>query len=1100
MSLKSLTRWTLVVCALLIQTSFLFGQFDSGTVLGTVHDPSGAPVPNASVTLEDVKTGVNFQPKTGSTGDYEFVNEHPSTYRMRVNAPGFETAVAGTFDLQVNARQRVDLALQVGQSSQTVTVTEAAELLETDTSSRGQVINPKQIVDLPLNGRSYADLAALVPGVARSPLENQTDSSRDASFNINGLRSEFNNFLLDGIDNNAYGTSNQGFSNQVIQPNPDALSEFKVETDNYSAEFGRAPGAVLNASIKSGTNQFHGEVWEFNRNTVFNAEGFFKPVSGNLPFNQNQFGGALGGPIVKDKMFFFVDYEGFRRVYHTPLFASLPTVAEKNGIFTTAVQNPLTQAVYAAGTPVPINPLAQAVIAALPNPNLPGTSNNFETAPADTTNYDKGDARYDYFISQKVSLFGRYSQGNTSVFSPANIPGADGGNSNGNVYIQTKQGVVGTTWTINSSSVLEARLGVDYTRGGKTPVTLGQPTTGFTVPNLPTDSSLAGGLFSVNLSNLSQLGRLNSNPQYQDPLVIDPKVNFTKVIGRHSLKTGFEYQAINTAVSDFHPQYGSENYTGLFSDPLYFTNPSSLNSLSGAAQQIYSWADFLFGAPSHYELDNNPVAHLRQRMYFAYLQDDWKVSSKLTLNLGVRYEFATPQYERDNKLANFNPAADSLLFASSGSLYNRSLVHPATNDWAPRAGLAYQASSNTVIRSGFGISYVQFNRLGGENLLAYNGPNVVDAFIDQTPTQGICSSVSAAPGACFRTTAQGFPNNFASPSAFNPAITEVRYIPSDDRPGYVESWFFGVQQQLGHNYLLDVAYVGNHGVGTTILADENQAVPNALGKNLSVNQRRPYSGFTTIEVSYDGGFSSYDALQAKIEKRYSTGLYFINSFTWSKAIDNAPGHLENYDGDNSRVNIYDVQANRGLSSYNQPINDTLSVLYDLPFGKGRHFNISNKALDVVAGGWGVDLINTESSGLPLNIAYNASTQAQVSTLTSYQPNIVPGVSLYKNTGNPVYYLNSAAFTLPSYTQPFGNAGRNIAHLPFFSELDFGIHKNFNLWSESKYIQFRAEAFNLFNKTNFSPSGLSLATNSSSYGQFTSTFPARQLQLALKLYF
>ncbi len=1100
MSTKSLTRSALIVGSLLIQTSFLFGQFDSGTVLGTVHDPSGAPVPNASVTLEDVKTGVNFQAKTGSNGDYEFVNEHPSTYRVRVNAPGFETAVAGTFDLQVNARQRVDLTLQVGQSSQTVTVTEAAELLETDTSSRGQVINPKQIVDLPLNGRAYADLAALVPGVARSPLENQTDSSRDASFNINGLRSEFNNFLLDGIDNNAYGTSNQGFSNQVIQPNPDALSEFKVETDNYSAEFGRAPGAVLNASIKSGTNQFHGEVWEFNRNTVFNAEGFFKPVSGNLPFNQNQFGGALGGPIVKDKMFFFLDYEGFRRVYHTPLFASLPTVAEKNGIFTTAVQNPLTQTVYAAGTPVPINPLAQAVIAALPSPNLPGTSNNFETAPADTTNYDKGDARYDYFINQKVSLFGRYSQGNTSIFSPPNIPGADGGNSNGNVYIQNKQGVVGTTWTINSSSVLEARLGVDYTRGGKTPATLGQPTTGFTVPNLPTDPSLAGGLFSISLSNLSQLGRLSSNPQYQDPLVIDPKVNFTKVIGRHSLKTGFEYQAINTAVSDFHPQYGSENYTGLFSDPLYFTNPSSLNSLSGAAQQIYSWADFLFGAPSHYELDNNPVAHLQQRMYFAYLQDDWKVSSKLTVNLGVRYEFATPQYERDNKLANFNPVTDSLIFASGGSLYNRSLVHADPNDWAPRAGLAYQASANTVIRSGFGISYVQFNRLGGENLLAYNGPNVVDAFIDQTPTQGICSSVSAAPGVCFRTTVQGFPNNFASPSAFNPAITEVRYIPSDDRPGYVESWFFGVQQQLGHNYLLDVAYVGNHGVGTTILADENQAVPNALGQNLSVNARRPYAGFTTIEVSYDGGFSSYDALQTKIEKRYSTGLYFINSFTWSKAIDNAPGHLENYDGDNSRVNIYDVQANRGLSSYNQPLNDTLSVLYDLPFGKGRHFNISNKALDVVAGGWGVDLINTETSGLPLNITYNASTQAQVSTLTTYQPNIVQGVSLYKNTGNPVYYLNAAAFTLPSYTAPFGNAGRNIAHLPFFSEMDFGIHKNFNLWSESKYIQFRAEAFNLFNKTNFSPSGISLATNSSSYGQFTSTFPARQLQLALKLYF
>jgi len=747
-----------------------------------------------------------------------------------------------------------------------------------------------------------------------------------------------------------------------------------------------------------------------------------------------------------------------------------------------------------------MTPLAQAVIAALPRPNLAGTSNNYETAPADTTRYDKGDLRYDYFVNQKVSLFARYSQGNTSIFSPANIPGADGGNSNGNVFVKTNQGVLGSTWTINSTSVLEARLGVDYMQGGKTPATLGQSTAGFTVPGLPTDPSLAGGLFSINLSDLSQLGRLSSNPQYQDPLVIDPKVNFTKILGRHSLKTGFEYQAINTAVSDFHPQYGSENYEGLFSDPAYFTNPSALNSLSGSAQQIYSWADFLFGAPSHYELDNNPVAHLEQRMYFGYLQDDWKFSDKLTLNLGVRYEFATPQYERNNNLANFDPATDSMIYASSGSLYNRSLVHPATNDWAPRLGLAYQATNKTVVRSGFGISYVQFNRLGGENLLAYNGPSVVDAFIDQTPNQATCASVNTAPGACFRTTEQGFPNNFASPSAFNTAITEVRYIPSDDRPGYVESWHFGVQQQLAHNYLLDVSYVGNHSVGTTILADENQAVPNLLGQNLSVNARRPYKGFTTIEVSYDGGFSSYEGLQTKLEKRYSTGLYFINSFTWSKAIDNAPGHLENYDGDNSRVNIYDVQANRGLSSYNQPLNDTLSLLYDIPFGTGRHFTTQNKALDYIAGGWGVDMVNSEYDGLPLNITYNPSTQGQVSTLTTYQPNLVSGVSLYKNSTNPIYYLNAAAFTLPSYTAPFGNAGRNIARLPFFSEMDFGIHKNFNLGAETRYLQFRAEAFNLFNKTNFSPSGISLTTNSSSYGQFTSTFPARQLQLALKLYF
>ncbi len=1056
-------------------------------------------MPNASVTLQDVQTGVNYQAKSDANGDYEFVNEHPGTYRVRVEAPGFQTATAANFELQVNARQRVDINLKVGQSTQNITVTDAASVLETDSSSRGQVINPKQIIDLPLNGRSYADLTLLAPGVARSPLENQSDSSRDASFNVNGLRSEYNNFLLDGIDNNAYGTSNQGFSNQVIQPNPDALAEFKVETDNYSAEFGRSPGAVINATLKSGTNQFRGELWEFLRNTDLNSVGFFRPVrGGKLPFNQNQFGGALGGPIVKDKMFFFADYEGFRRVYHQVLFATLPTAAELAGDFSAykvSLRNPLTgQAIPSNKIPVSqITPFASTVFAALPAANLPGNSNNYATAPADTTDGNKGDFRYDYSVNQKISLFARYSQSDTKIFNPPAIPGIAGGNSNGNAYILNKQGVLGSTWTVSATSVLEARLGVDYTRGGKTPVTLGASTAGLLLPNQPSDPSLAGGLLSIGLGGgLSQLGRLNSNPQYQNPFVADPKVNFSKVIGRHSLKMGFEYQLIDTAVSDFHPQYGQQNFTGYFSDAVSTAN------LTGVQQQVYSLADFIYGAPSHYELANNPVAHLRQRMYFGYLQDDYKVTSNFTLNLGVRYEFGTPQYERDNRLSNFDPVTQSMIAATGGSLYNRSLVHPDFKDWAPRTGFAWQVGSNTVIRGGYGLAYVQFNRLGGENLLAFNGPSIVDATVDQVPAMGLCTSVNAPANSCFRTTAQGFPPGFAAPASFQTALTQVRYIPPDFRTPYVQSWNFDVQRDLGHNLILDTAYVGNHGVGLTILADANQASPNLPGNNLSVNARRPIPNFTTIEESFNGGFSSYHALQAKIEKRYSLGLYFINSFTWSKAIDNAPGHLENYDGDNSRVNLFDIRGNRAVSSYDQPINDTLSVLYELPFGKGRHFAIQNATLNLIAGGWGIDVINTESSGLPLNITYGPTTQGSVSPLLTPRPNLT-GQSLYLNSGNKVDYLNAAAFSNPSYTQPFGNAGRNIARTPFFSELDFGLHKNFNLGSEMRYLQFRAEAFNLLNKTNFSPPG-TLTSNSSGFGVFTSTFPSRQIQLALKLYF
>ncbi|HMF75433.1 MAG TPA: carboxypeptidase regulatory-like domain-containing protein [Bryobacteraceae bacterium] len=496
--------------------TLLYGQFESATVLGTIHDPSGAIVANGAVSLENTKTAVTLTTKTDGNGNYEFINVRLGSYHVRVEAPGFQTSTTEPFDLVVNARQRVDLSLVVGQTSQNVTVSDAAALLETDNSSRGQVINPKQMVDLPLNGRSYADLTLLVPGVAKSPLQNQGDSSRDASFNVNGQRSELNNFLLDGVDNNAYGTSNQGFSNQVIQPNPDALAQFKVETDNYSAEYGRATGAVINATIKSGTNQLHGTLWEFLRNTELNATGFFKPQNGvKPPFKQNQFGAALGGPIVKNKIFVFGDYEGFRRVYNPLQYATLPTAPMKQGTLGMAVRNPITGVLYSDGK-VPqsaITPFAQTVLAALPDPNLPGNANNYQSAPADTIYSDKGDIRYDEYFGEKLSFFARYSQGDQRIFSPAAIPGPSGGNANGNVYIRNKQLVPGFTWAITPTSVLEFRIGLSSTEGGKTPIGLGLPASQYNIPNLPTNSTFAGGLYSLNLQGgLSALGRQSSNP------------------------------------------------------------------------------------------------------------------------------------------------------------------------------------------------------------------------------------------------------------------------------------------------------------------------------------------------------------------------------------------------------------------------------------------------------------------------------------------------------------------------------------------------------------------------------------------------------------
>jgi hypothetical protein len=1082
-------------------------QFESGSVLGAITDPAGSPVSGANITLTNIRTNTSLRAKTDNLGSFLFVNQRLGSYRVRAELAGFKPAESSAFDLAVDARQRVDLKLEIGAVSDSVTVTDAASLLEADNSSRGQVINAREISELPLNGRSYADLTLLVPGVAKSLLENGSDSSRDASYNVNGQRSELNNFMLDGVDNNAYGTSNQGFSNQVMQPSPDAIQQFKVETNNYSAEYDHAAGAVINVTIKSGTNQLHGALWEYNRNTVFNAVGFFRPLNGTLPFNQNQFGAAVGGPILKNKLFVFGDYEGFRRVYHPLQLATVPTAAMQKGDFSAyglPIMNPFTGAIATNGI-IPasqFSPIAGA-LTSLPLPNVATAAgaalvNNYVSSPSDTIYNDKGDVRSDYYINSKLTAFGRYSQLNTRIFSPPNIPGPAGGNANGNVYVQTYEGVGGLTWTVSPTSVLEFRLGANYSHNGKLPSVVGQPTQGFTIPGQPLDPSFAGGLISSSVSGFSQFGRQSSNPQYQYPIVWDPKVNYTKILGRHSLKMGFEYQNINTDVSDFNPKYGQLSYSGYFSDPCYATTPSCVNSLSNLQKQVYALADYFYGAESNYTLNNNPIAHYRQRMYFGYIQDDFKFNNKLTFNLGLRYEFATPQYTSDNKLANFSPSTKSLIFAKDGSLYDRALVHPSPNDWAPRVGLAYQVRPKTVVRAAYGISYVLFNRAGGENLLAYNGPNIINSSISQAPNLGFCASGATAAGTCFRSTAQGFPNGIVDPSNFSTAISQVRYIPGSTRNGYVQSWHFTVQQELAKDLLLDVGYVGNHSVGLNVLSDANQALPNLQGQNLSVLARRPIQGFTDIEIAYNGGFGSYEGLQVKVEKKNSKGLYLLNSFTWSKAIDNAPGHLENYNGDNSRINYYNHGLERGLSGYNQPLNDTFSVLYDLPVGKGRQFNVDRKALDYVVGGWSLNMINTMTSGLPLDIGYSATAQQQVSNLVSARPDLVSGQSVYLNSSNPINYLNPAAFSIPNYTQPFGNTPRNSVRTPAVFITDFGLHKNFAV-TESRYLQFRAEAFNLLNRTNFSTVSTTNA-NGSGFGVFNATFPARQLQLALKLVF
>jgi outer membrane receptor protein involved in Fe transport len=1064
-------------------------QFDAATVLGRVLDESGGAMPGANVTLTSKTTNIAVTATADETGSYQFLNVRVGEYTIDAQLQGF-AGVKSDVTVTVGARQRVDLTMKVGGLGESIEVTGASRVLETESSDRGQVIAHEQIVNLPLNGRAYADLALLSPGVRPSAI----GTSRDASFNVNGMRSALNNFILDGIDNNSYGTSNQGFSNQVVQVSPDAVEEFKVVTNNFSAEYGRAGGAVINATFRSGTNDFHGTAWEFHRNDSLNAIGFFKPSAGKPEMKRNQFGGVFGGPIMRNRAFFFTNYEGFRQEQSTVTFSSVPTEALRQGNMGKPIVNPLTGEVYANGI-IPqsaITDFARKVLADVPAPTRPGISNNFDTLPVQTDENNKFDLKYDQQVSSGTNAFFRFSHRKLNTFEPPALTGPIGSPANAFIEVLNQQYAGGFTKQLSAKSLLEVRIGVSKTEAGKSALGTGGPNMleAYGITGLPNDAVFSGGLTTQNVTGWTSWGRQSSNPQFQNPTATDVRLNYSWIVSRHTLKTGYEYQAINTAVDDVNPKYGNDNYAGQFSRP------------AGAAADpaTYNLADFLMGARSVYELVNPFVFQLRQRMHFGYLQDDWRVTPSLTLNLGVRYEFATPQWEDNNLLTNFDPATRTLLQATDGSIYDRALVNPDRNNWSPRLGAAYSLNDKTVLRAAYGTSYVHFNRLGGENLLSFNGPHVVPASITQQPSQGICTA-NQAPTTCFRPTQMGYPSGLNAPGNFNPINGRVNYIPADLNTGNIQSWHVTLQRELGAGFTVDVGYVGNKSRDLMILADFNQARPNADGENTTLQARRPIQGYQFIQAAFDGGKGDYHALQMKAEKRYSRGLYLLNSFTWSRARDNASGHLEANGGDNSRVNFADIDGDFGLSGYNLPLNNVTTVVWEMPFGRDRRWGGNmHAALDAIAGGWRLTAINTMASGRPVNLNYSPTTQQSVSGTPTYRPNVTGDI--YAADQSVSQWFNLANILVPtSLSQPFGNAERNSAVGPNYFTLDLGLHKTFAVVGSSR-LEVRVEAFNALNRSNFgTPNNNRSNTN---FGTITtmalSNAPGRQVQLGVKFDF
>lgn len=1116
-----MTYRTMAVFAVLaLGSSACFAQFETSEVLGTIRDASQRPVAKAAVTLTNQETHIEAKTTTDAGGNYDFFNVRVGRYTVTAELPGFSKFSSPDINVEVNARQRVDAALQIGSVTDTVTVNGQASVVETDTSEHSQVLGTQAIAELPLNGRDYATLALLATNVHISPAAvsfGPTGTPREGAFNVNGMRSVYNNFLMDGIDNNSYGTSNQNYSAQVVQPSPDALAEFRVITSNFSAEYGRVGGGVVNAALRSGTDQFHGTVYEFLRNTDLNAIGY---VFGQRPstfvqptFHRNQFGATLGGPMMKDKLFFFVDYEGLRQAQGFLNFYSVPSTNDRLGILPVSVVNPLTGVVYAANTQIPVaqlNPFAAAAFAGLAAPINGSRSNNLEETIPVTDKSDKYDAKLDYQMQSSMNMFLRFSQRKDIAFFGPNDPGPSGGDANGFIHAIQQQAAAGYTWTMSPTSLLEARFGFDHVLGGKSPPYLGGPNIAAEYGILGEPTSLAGGFPTQVVTGFSNptFGRQATNPQFQNPTSFNPKLNYSFIKGRHSIKLGYEFIAVRTEVLDINPLYGQDTYNGQYSKPTCAQLGQAAGCSIASDATSYDLADFYFGLPSAIAQGSNLVTNLRQHVHSLYVQDDWRVTPKLTLNVGLRWEFATPQWERDNLWSNFNPVTNTLVRATGGSLYDRALVNPNYKDFGPRLGLAYSIDPKTVIRAGYGISYAFFNRPGSAEE-GINGPLAVFGTFNNTVAPG-------QPG--FLTTQTGFSAGISS--HFNPLNSNNDYIPANSPWPYVQSWVISLQREITKDTVFELAYNGNHSLNLPILADYNQAAPNPVTATcngnvapaitsgcLGIQARRPDQSFDGITWVDPAGDNDYNGLSVRLEHRFARGFYALNSFTWGKALGDSEQALEYYSnltGANPQ-NINNLGAERGPSSYDATFVNVTSVVYQLPVGKGRQFMGSlNPILDAVLGGWEINTINTASTGLPVNVYYTPTTAASVSDIAAeyrgqpfLRPNISGSSASQSTPQSLLTYFAGSTFATPSVNNPFGNLGRNAFRAPGMEQWDLGLNKNFRI-TEDIRLQFRSEFFNVLNHTNFGPP--SNIYGSSSFGTITTTLPARQIQFALKLMF
>ncbi|MBN8733421.1 MAG: TonB-dependent receptor [Acidobacteria bacterium] len=1063
---------------LALSTLALHAQFEYGGITGTVTDSSMAVVSGAKVKLRSLDTNIERTAATGADGAYSFAALRPGAYEVIVEHAGFRNAKASIPALRVGDRLRIDVALETGQLSEQITVLSEAPLLETETSSRGQVVTLTQIRELPLNKRDYTQLVLLAPGTAVNPRQRI-----GGAINVNGNRALQNNFLLDGMDNNSNTTSYRGERVDVVRPSVDAVAEFKVQTNSYSAEYGRSAGGVVNVTIKSGSNRLNGTLWEFFRNDTLDAKGWTPTVDGKKPkLRFHLFGANLGGPIVKDRTFFFANYEGERERQGTTYTRTVPTRELQAGNFNNV---PITGALRitpvdpATGTPFPggiiprsrFDPVAVRVlsdqnfpvpsnIAALPIPGL------YLNTVTNSNRTDKFDLRGDHYFTNTLRLFARYSYSDLDVFRPGPVPGyVETSNNDGFGTTATKahHAVLAPSWTLSPRTLSEFRLGFTRLNAAVRPPNFGSPgpTELLGIPNLPNDPGINGGWPKMLFDGMDAFGRHTSTPQFQIPNVYLLNNTWSLMRGRHSLRLGFDKQYIQTAVLDVSALIG----TFRFRQNIFSNNP---------------WGDFLLGLPNTHSQTSFSVIYNRKDLTFLFLQDDFRVNSKLTLNLGLRYEYGRPIVEKYNRLANFNPSTGERSFAKEGGTFERALIQPDRDNFSPRIGFAYTLMPRTVLRGGYGTFYNFTNRQGREGLLGMNSPFVVDLTRAQTRT---------TPAAELITLRNGPPANFLAAST--PRDQVLRGNDPTMSDPLIHQWNFTIQQELSRGLVFEVGYVGNRGLQLTRFFNANQARmmgPPALA------QRRPFPIYNDIQYMDSGGSTAYHSLQTRVEKRWSSGISFLHSFTYGRVMTNAPNWG---DGGSSTQDSYNFANEWGPDTMSVKYNSVANWVYELPFGRGRKYASSmNRAADALLGGWEASGIWTWRTGLtntPTSSECGANCQLSSSERTQRADTTGQAIAIDSPTN--FRWFNTAAFR-PAATS-YGTASRGQIYGPGLNNWDFTLAKSFAV-TERMRLQFRTEFFNAFNQVNLDQPN----TNASSgtFGVITSALPGRSIQLGLKLYY